>query len=179
MSSVSQTFDVSIQDTDLLFDIRNNSFQKPASVPHRRDSGLFRESETKTRNIEHEIQKKPCREKLEELSLFGIRFGVYIKSSTRYVNDFALFSSITMTCIALWIIITNLSYINTVSNCCEVFHESREEKVIESYNVHIPTDRESWIDSYEFPKNESLLFPFVISVWNLTCEEFEINVYYG
>ena len=86
---------------------------------------------------------------MEEFSLFGIRFGVYIKNSTRYVNNFAIFSSLTMTAIAVWIIFANLTLINTVSSCCEVFHENRDSET--NYNVQMPKDVESWIDSYEFP----------------------------
>ena len=121
-------------------------------------------------------QKKSCIEVLEEYSMFGIRFGVFIINSTRFTNKLAVIASIITFIILCWIILANLLEINSIDFCCNVIHINQRNETDEEYNVQTPFGPETWIDDNDNPRNTSLLFPIEFAAKGLTCSDLNLSM---
>ena len=49
--------------------------------------------------------------------------------------------------ILVWLLVTYVLKVNSVSSCCNVFYEKRDNQTDITYNVEKPEERESCIDN--------------------------------
>ena len=132
-----------------------------------------RSDETKsilpTKNIEEFNQETTWKTKFENWSIFGIRFGVYIDSSTRFVSKCAQFTSILTCIIVLIIVMYHLFQIGDVRSCCNVLLEDLNN--MQKYQIEKPKDVESFIKNTNFKDDKPILFPVEVLIKNLNCNE--------
>ena len=137
---------------------------------------LTNKSEHRIKNIDTVGRKKKCKDYLEDYSLYSIRFGVYIKNSTKFVNNFAIMNSFVVVFILILVLTIYLSQINSVEFCCNVIQEKPDDKFNTTYNFQVPDGAESWLFDLDFTENITLLFPLEIFYTNLTCDDLKISL---
>ena len=71
----------------------------------------------------------------------------------------------------------------SVVNCCEFstvnFANMTDPELVKHYKVTMPSGPNSYLkkDGFEvFPENSPVLFPFVIFIGGLTCEDLNITI---
>ena len=75
-----------------------------------------------TRRIETVGNKQSCFDRMLENSFFGLRNGMFIQNTTRYVNKLSLCSSVLFILIVVYVFVTEILKVGHVDYCCGVVH---------------------------------------------------------
>ena len=112
---------------------RNLTFEE-----ERLETSLFlerRRSETRVKLIESVGGIETWWQYFMAYSIFGLRFGVFIKNGTRYVNNLSFASTVVLYVSIIWILVNGFSQIGLVDSCCNVFYEKPDNQTDYKYNV--------------------------------------------
>ena len=119
--------------------INGNDKEKNLTFEEERfDTSLFlerRRSETRVKLIESVGGIETWWQYFMAYSIFGLRFGVFIKNGTRYVTNLSLVSTVVLCFSIIWILIYSFSQIVLVDSCCNVFYEKPDNQTDSKYNV--------------------------------------------